>query len=112
MRSPRSRTSSLRYWASIRTASVDPVIKADVVGEKVPLGIPGNSTAGIFGQRPAYTVARIGGAFVDGPVERVADEVVAGTRYLQVAVGQSARRASWACGAAETSPYERTSSWG
>src|ERR1700758_3258208 len=84
MRSPRSRTSSLRYWASIRTASVAPVIKVEVVGEKVPLGIPGNSTAGMLGQRPAYTVARIGGASIDNAVEPAVDELLVCTEFLQV----------------------------
>src|SRR5829696_6322449 len=84
MRSPRSRTSSLRYWASTRTASVAPVIKVEVVGENVPLGNPGNSTAGMFGHRPAYTVARTGGASVGDAVVLAADECVADTtEYLQ-----------------------------
>src|SRR4029453_16758274 len=88
MRSPRSRTSSLRYRASIRTASVAPVTKVAVVGEKVPVGTPGTSTTGMFGQRPTKTVARIGGASVDDPVELRADEWVAvSTEYLQILRG-------------------------
>src|SRR4029453_2234048 len=88
MRSPRSRTSSLRYRASIRTASVAPVTKVAVVGEKVPVGTPGTSTTGMFGQRPTKTVARIGGAFVDDPVEVLAAEWGAGsTENLQILRG-------------------------
>jgi hypothetical protein len=33
-----------------------------VVGEKVPDGTPGTSSAGMFGQRPTKTVARMGAA--------------------------------------------------
>jgi hypothetical protein len=38
----------------------------EVVGEKVPVSIPGKGV-GISGQRPTYTVARIGGTLGDDP---------------------------------------------
>jgi hypothetical protein len=54
----------------------------------VPVGIPGTSTTGMFGQRPTKTVARMGGASVDDPVEVLADEWVAvSTEYLQILRG-------------------------
>ncbi|MFI6438527.1 hypothetical protein [Streptomyces sp. NPDC050759] len=39
-----------------------PLTSVAVVGEKVPVGTPGNSPAGMFGQRPTKAVARMGAA--------------------------------------------------
>ncbi|WP_249354698.1 hypothetical protein [Rhodococcus sp. USK13] len=61
----------------MRTISVAPLIRMAVVGEKVPSGMPGNSTAGTLGQRLTKTVARMGtvGVWV-GAVEVVVSVVM------------------------------------